>query len=637
MNNSEFKKLYPRISDEVEYYTKKAEEVFVKYEIDGRFTHKGTKANVQKWIRHKRGLIRILRNHPDWNEEAKAIVFKSDIIRVPNEDRIGSLYMDLICFIWDNINVHPKMAFMSDIGFESLTMTQDEVDTIRRYLPHIKARAGQKKNRVINAIFREMVKYDCEIFDATTLEEDHLYGERNFKSYNKLYAAFSDAMTPMTIKRITMLSVNFIDYLLMSNGNSWASCQYINSKGLFKPESSNHYNGCSKAGVLSYANDATSMVLYSLPENYHGNKWCDEFKLTRQMFHYDNNLLLQSRLYPDRTDTGAIDEYRRLVQMIIAECLHVPNLWSIKKLEVCGNLNKYIRTDEESLHYSDYGYEENNIILSLHKEYDGGLVRIGEKGLCVDCGETLTDGRHLQCECRDRVSCHKCGKIVPASETYFIDGERYCDDCGFYCEVHDMYECGDMVRWEGSTRISCRDGYDSRACKCDVCGQDHFKSNARVLADGRTCCPSCFSTLTAFCKHCGSLIYTSGKSNVFDEVCICCEREILDTLKLIESGEISDLDLKFNYELAEQSSGEISLVIRKMPTSLNGRDPIVKINRKIFSSINSVQYTRRAFFLWGNCDWGSVRNYRFNLYDESREELRVNFALLQAYIQWSCR
>lgn len=127
----------------------------------------------------------------------------------------------------------------------------------------------------------------------------------------------------------------------MSNGNSWSSCHFINRSGA--------YQGCYKAGTLSYSNDGTSMCFYTLPETYEGNRWYMEKKITRQLFFYENGLLLQSRLYPKGGDASgeSYGDYRAVVQDIIAKCIEKSNLW--KKVD--DDWDCYIVTHNNTFHY----------------------------------------------------------------------------------------------------------------------------------------------------------------------------------------------------------------------------------------------------------------------------------------------
>lgn len=50
----------------------------VMYKYEKAFSETGVMANLNAWARNKAPLLELLRNHPQWDEEAKAIVFTFD-------------------------------------------------------------------------------------------------------------------------------------------------------------------------------------------------------------------------------------------------------------------------------------------------------------------------------------------------------------------------------------------------------------------------------------------------------------------------------------------------------------------------------------------------------------------------------
>lgn len=79
--NREFLEKYDSNSKQIEYYTEQVERIFNEVGIDNDFTTAGIEANVREWFYKKKTLFHILRNHPMWNEEAKAIIFLRDEVR----------------------------------------------------------------------------------------------------------------------------------------------------------------------------------------------------------------------------------------------------------------------------------------------------------------------------------------------------------------------------------------------------------------------------------------------------------------------------------------------------------------------------------------------------------------------------
>ena len=146
---------------------------------------------------------------------------------------------------------------------------------------------------------------------------------KEYSEYEREFAKFADAINPLTIKRHTCLSLHPVDFLLQSNGNSWRSCHYIGDNA--------DDAGCYCTGTVSYMLDPTSMVFYTVSGTYDGDYIEHEKKITRNMFAYENGILLQQRIYPQATD-GSDDiykQYRNIVQEIFAYCEDQPNLWTV--------------------------------------------------------------------------------------------------------------------------------------------------------------------------------------------------------------------------------------------------------------------------------------------------------------------
>lgn len=488
--NEEFKARYDSYSKEIEYYTDRVDLIFRTIGIDHDYTRYGIQRNVEEWYSAKEPIFEILRNHPMWNEEAKAIVFLRDEIR---EADAGKFKTDL-----DLLTAYAKKKLKSanivpnriaDVAISTISssaekeITDEEAKALNRIGYYKEMRGGTKRSRVINAIFKDYPIGEDYKIDVTKFVDEHEEGDRSYQSYNKLFAQVADDTNPLKIKRITVLSANICDFLLMSNGNSWSSCHFINSSGA--------YRGCYKAGTLSYSNDGTSMCFYTLPETYEGNRWYMEKKITRQLFFYENGLLLQSRLYPKGGDASgeSYGDYRAVVQDIIAKCIEKPNLWK----RVDDDWYNYIDTHGNTFHYRDYDEYPDECVFTYNKEMKSETtygLHIGGDSYCVDCGDMMDsyddNAEELQCcDClNNRSYCYRCGCVIDDDDdAYEIDGEVYCDDRTFYCEYHNEREVaydnyGDsLVETEcigGHWYTMCIDAFDEAVTRCDKCDELEF-------------------------------------------------------------------------------------------------------------------------------------------------------------------
>ena len=164
-------------------------------------------------------------------------------------------------------------------------------------------------------------------------------------------------------------------------------------------------------GCQSYMGDSVSMIFFTVSDEYTQNLHTAP-RITREIFCYKDNVLLQSRLYPtDLEDQKTL--YRSIVQQAIATCLDKPNLWSIKRGK---EAEPYGESATDSNHYPDYKY--GYAVASLLKgETDYIPMTIGSVARCVCCGgEQKSEKTSMRT--RDRIrqivsSGHFAGGFVP--------------------------------------------------------------------------------------------------------------------------------------------------------------------------------------------------------------------------------
>lgn len=245
------------------------------------------------------------------------------------------------------------------------------------YTPDAKIKEKQKVSRAINKILT-------------------LTGVNKHEDYNKEFAKFADAINPIKVKRHTVLSIHPIDYYTMSFGNSWISCHSIDKKNVRKRE--NHSRGEHSSGTESYMLDGTSMVFYTVDAEYDGDKLELQDKINRNMFHYYDGNLIQSRVYPQSCDNGCTklyDDIRNIVQKVVADILEVPNLWNLHRgYSYCKSSSNTYGT-----HYADYTRFDNcNVSTSKEEKFNFNRVNIGHKPICPCCGRVHTLSGSIECE-----------------------------------------------------------------------------------------------------------------------------------------------------------------------------------------------------------------------------------------------
>lgn len=352
------------------------------------------------------------------------------IVTPPKENKISMTHRE-------------KRAFL-DLPVDQY-ITEETREKLNNIFPWLKAHRGAKLSKLINRICKE-----CKLNEDPT--------------YNTRFSRFADAINPLTIRRWTILSVNPIDYLTMSFGNSWASCHTIDKTNL-RGTRGKHYSGCYSGGTLSYMLDPSSMVFYTVDGSYNGTHYELESKVHRQMFHYGEEKLIQGRLYPldqedneHKGDTECMQTYsqfREIVQRIIADATETPNFWTNKK----GTVATYEFVSDTGSHYPDYrNYENVNISIPKGNE-NRNLIHIGHAGICPQCG-----GEHYESE---SILCEEC----------FDYTVTYCDNCGnemdsgaIYAEGHN-YCCAECA--EAAGYVLCSDGCWRRGTNYDVMWDDY--------------------------------------------------------------------------------------------------------------------------------------------------------------------
>ena len=429
-------------------------EVMHKYQKP--FSEEGVTANLTQWYEQKQGLLQLLRKHPLWNEKELAIVFRVEERReidrtTVDETRAAILELGRRACTDDTVYENFETALRAATADYARIPNEYRLDTIRQY-GGIKCAPGQKASRIINRL--------CLKFHLDQIEEEAEAGEpdnrymRTVKPYNALFARLADALNPAHIEKTAVLSIHPCDFLEMSNrDNTWSSCHCL--------ERGSYHGGCQ-----SYMGDAVSMIFFTVSDEY-TQDFHTAPRITREIFCYKDNVLLQSRLYPtDLEDQKTL--YRGIVQQAIATCLDKPNLWSIKRGK---DTEPYCESAADSNHYPDYEY--GYAVVSLLKgETDYGKMTIGSVAHCVCCGGEQKDHRSIRCaECGSMFVCKGCGKTVHGYGRY-IDNHFYCKECSYRCTA-----CGE--EFIGMPRIGITRSGEQRGI-----------------------CPACYEQVISVCRNC---------------------------------------------------------------------------------------------------------------------------------------
>lgn len=479
---------------------------------------------IDDWQTNKATLIDAFKKHPNYLEGKFMIAFDCDYTREMDKRALRNFSCWLDNNIWTVKNFMPQEMielaerkscvippdiynlFASLYCYTNQFITQETADAFNAAIPELKATAGQKMSRVVNKA--------CSIVGYDKLSD-----------YNREFAKYADALNPLTIKRHTVLSINPLDYLTMSFGNSWASCHTIDKSN--KRNMPNAYSGCYSSGTISYMLDPTSMVLYTVDAAYNGDEYWTQPKINRQMFHYGEEKLVQSRLYPQSND-GYGEEYtpyRNIVQEIIATVFDLPNLWTISKgTEAAG---RYIVS--RGTHYRDYNNFSNCNLSRVKGSENENCIQVGHNPICVECGEYHSNAETINCCNSGMIECEDCGCLIHEDNVVYVNGEAYCRDCVHYCECCDEYHRDDETWIESEDRYVCEDCLNRYYHYCSICDEYHYEDDCYWIEnEDMWVCDSCYDNHFRYCYKCGE---TFRKKNMHihdgQHYCESCFEEVV--------------------------------------------------------------------------------------------------------------
>jgi hypothetical protein len=167
----------------------------------------------------------------------------------------------------------------------------------------------------------------------------------------------------------------------MSFGVNWRSCQHI-------------HGGACMGGTLSYMLDSVSIITFvidKIDKDIHKIP-----KVYRQMYHYEKNLFIQNRLYPQGNDgaTNLYDKFRGFVIDEFTDLLGVEGDWVFEP----GNCMSHAKSGAHSQHYADYRYNRSTGIFypeNNKPSIESHVMTIGHQGICVNCGKPYNDSGRL--------------------------------------------------------------------------------------------------------------------------------------------------------------------------------------------------------------------------------------------------
>lgn len=350
-------------------------------------TAKGIGMMVNTWNTRKAGLINTLRRHPNWDEEALAVVIPTMETRRSNAKAANIALNNLVIYgvVKPDKNLELWTSMVKLNPFKEPDISKKTADILNElFLAHgikLGANFGQKTSRIVRKI---MLIFGLD--------------EKN-KASSKLFLDYTNAINQLGYPVRFVLSVHPMDYLFMSRGNTWTSCHW--------------FGGCYCTGVLSYMQDECSAVGYVIPSekdatgNVPNQKLYMVKKWTRQMFMFNKGGgILQSRLYPDNSATETISKYGEIVSEIYGTVLGGKHVW--KTDDRIEHLPDFFSNSRQGTHYPDwaFNYRCHTIVSDKYKDVpysDRTICTIGAAPKCIICGNDHSGTSYYTCGAN---SCH---------------------------------------------------------------------------------------------------------------------------------------------------------------------------------------------------------------------------------------
>ena len=482
---------------------------------------------VNKSTERKSNLINLFSNHSNWISNKLMIQFDADIERKIDFSQINVFTY----WLQNKANIKTPSWFYNEPStreYEIIRFIQtidkqffdetmnDRIDEVNKLNLNFKIRNNMKASKAIGKICREE-------------------GWDKLDGFNQMYATLCNALSPLKIKRHTVISVNPIDFLLMSNGNSWNSCHDIGyMDGCYDTEP-----GCYSSGTISYMLDEHSFIFYTVDAAYDGNEIERQPKIQRQVFGYNDEVLAQLRLYPQDNDYNAEQVYtdiREIVQKVIADCLGKSNLW----IKSTKNVRDIIRKGDNATCYPDWvsgNPGSKHCSISTLKERENGKeyrqIIFGAQPICIECGGYNYIKENISC-CSSGYYCEHCGERLHEDDVCwggYWEDTPYCSDCVTYCEDCNRYYLNDEVE-EIDGYYVCDDCLrNGDYYSCENCGEIHHVDSLTYTEDGNYYCRYCADEYTFKCEQCREIyekedMYYDEETGL--ELCPHCYAELLE-------------------------------------------------------------------------------------------------------------
>lgn len=367
-------------------------------------------------------------------------------------------------------------------------------------------------------------KYIKTIIPNLTVREQYAHRDEFKPDLHTLFDLFW-SMFIQSIKESTgdvVVSLSPLDYITMSETNSWSSCHAM--------------EGCHCAGGLSYMTDSATAIAYR-PSVTRFTRFdvSLQHKTWRQVVHIypKTKIALYGRHYPN-ADPSIAKLVRKMINDLFTKHYDLPDKWVLKRgipmnLEYSGLI--YGETHDTGVMTHRRGIEYRYRMVENSDGTSGIRVDenyyVGSEFPCAICGGEVTDCGSIFC-CETHASkgfqCDCCG------ERYSYDEERHeigddtvCQSCYdeyyFYCRFCcETYHNDNGMYVDSREEMVCDGCIDDLFFKCDACDEYYHEDCGCVeTQDDSRYCESCGDYHVINCAECGDNIRRDMTYEVGDE------------------------------------------------------------------------------------------------------------------------
>ena len=225
--------------------------------------------------------------------------------------------------------------------------------------------------------------------------------------------------------------------------------------------------------------------------------------------------------------------YRNIVQRTIADCMAVPNLWTLRREH--DSIMLRTKTHDDALQYLDYEYKQFKSTVSLLQGADVGnsdYIIIGSTAYCLECSEIIGEHKHLYCDsCSDdgTVWCNHCENDVHEDDAYNINGYWYCTECCSLCDHCEEYRRSEITpaySFRGYRIHICETCRDDNYYYCEGCDDYYHGDTGHTLDDGY-CCNDCYDKEYCTCDGYGEDVLISEIETIdYSNYCDSCAIDV---------------------------------------------------------------------------------------------------------------